>query len=262
MDFQRRPVPKYYQIYELLVDDIRSDKYSDGDRFPSDTELVKRFNVSRGTIREALKMLLQQGFLIREQGRGSFVTYRKIQQDPDHLIGFSELMRRNNIDPSAKIIEKDIIKPKPWLSRLMQLMPDDKLVRIVRLRFGDDQPLIIERSYFNYRLFVPLLDKDLEHNSIFELLYRHTCTELGDATQRIEAISAGQSDHKLLKVPIGTPLLLIKRLIKTSAGEYFQYSEDVYRSDRISFTTRTIPYGTTHDVDGLPFDLSTGEWSS
>ncbi len=262
MDFQRRPVPKYYQIYELLVDDIRTGKYSDGDLFPSDTELVERFSVSRGTIRDALKILLQQGFLIREQGRGTFVTHQKIHQDPDHLIGFSELMKRNNIRPSAKIIEKTIIEPKLWLSRLMQLEPDDKVVRIIRLRLGDDQPLIIERSYFNYRLFAPLLDKDLERNSIFELLYRFTYTELGDAIQRIEAVSAGQSDHKLLKLPIGTPLLLIKRLIKTSAGEYFQYSEDVYRSDRISFTTRTIPYGKTHDIEGLPFDLSTGDWSS
>ncbi len=258
MEFESKPIPKYFQIYEALVDEIRSGIYSEGDRFPSDTELVERYGVSRGTIREALKMLFQRGYLIRAQGKGTFVTYRKIQQDPDHLIGFSELMRRNNIHPSARIIEKKITTPGEWLTNIMKLKPSDKVVRIVRLRLGDEQPLIIERSFFNFTYFEPLLDKDLENNSIYELLYRHTYTELGDAFQRIEAVSAGKSEHELLRVPLGTPLLLMKRLIKVSSGEYFQYSEDVYRSDRISFTTRTIPYGKTHDFQGLPLDLSAG----
>ncbi len=257
MDFNSKPIPKYYQIYEVLADEIRSGIYKEGDRFPSDTELVERYDVSRGTIREALKMLFHQGYLVREQGRGTFVTYRKIQQSPDYLIGFRELMQRNNIKPSARIIEKQVLDPMPWLIRLMDLGPADKIVRLVRVRYGDDQPLIIERSFFHCGIFKPLMDKDLEKYSIFELLYRHTYTQLGDAYQRIEAVSAGQSEHELLQVPLGTPLLLMKRWIKTVAGEIFQYSEDVYRSDRISFTTRTSPYSKTHDYQGLPLDLST-----
>ena len=53
----------------------------------------------------------------------------------------------------------------------------------------------------------------------------------------------------------------MKRLEKTSTGACFQYSEDVYRSDRIAFTTRTVPYGKTRDFQGMPLDLVSGEWS-
>src|SRR5690625_7204922 len=74
--------------------------------FPSDTELVKRFQVSRGTVREAIKLLFRQGYLVREQGKGTFVTYRKIQQNPDTLIGFTELMEKHNIKPSAKLLTR------------------------------------------------------------------------------------------------------------------------------------------------------------
>ena len=260
MDMFNRRAPKYFQIYELLLDDIRKGKYSEGDRFPSDTELVARYRVSRGTIREAMKLLFQQGYLVREQGRGTFVTYRKIQQDPDMLIGFSELMRRNKIMPSARIIEKKVIEPTDYLKQLMLLDPQGKVVRIIRLRLGDNNPLIIERSFFNHTLFSPLLDLDLEQNSIYSLLYRYTYTRLGDASQRIEAISAGESERDLLRVSVGTPLLLIKRLIKTTSNEIFQYSEDVYRSDRISFGTRTAPYEQNHDLQGLPLDLTTNDW--
>ncbi len=255
MNFQNKPIPKYYQIYEELVEEIRKGNFSEGDRFPSDTNLVERYGVSRGTIREALKLLFQQGYLVREQGKGTFVTYHRIQQEADHLMGFSELMERYNMKSSAKIIEKDVIEPTPHLMQTMNLEEGDKLMRIVRLRFGDDEPLIIERSFFNYNLFRPLMDKDLENNSIFELLYTYTDTRLGEATQWIEAISSGKSEKELLNVEPGTPLLLIRRLIKTEDDRYFQYSEDVYRSDRISFTTKTQPYRRTHDMQGLPLDF-------
>jgi len=255
MIIQQNLVPKYYQIYEVLLAAIRRGEFSEGDRFPSDTELVERFKVSRGTIREAVKLLIQQGYMVREQGKGTFITYHKIQQDSDKLIGFSELMTRNGLKPSARIVEKSIIDPAPNIVQVMNLADDEKVVRIIRVRYGDDEPLIIERSFFRLSLFAPIMNLDLEGNSIFELLYKYTPTRLGFAVQRIEAMSAGQSEHELLGVDLGTPLLLMKRFIQTTDEVYFQYSEDVYRSDRISFTTRTVPYENDHDSSGLPLDL-------
>lgn len=247
--------PKYYQIYKKLLKKIQSGKYEENDRFPSDTELVNQFDVSRGTVREAVKMLINQGYLVREQGKGTFVTYKKIKQTSDQLIGFSELMKRNNIKPDAKLLHKEVITPPEELKDRMHLSDDDKVVHIIRVRYGDNLPLIIERSYFNYRLFKPISDKDLEENSIFKLLYDHTDIRLGEAVQHIEAINAGETEHDMLNIPIGTPLLLLKRLIQTRKGEYFQYSEDVYRSDRISFTTKTTSYDRTHTETGLPIDI-------
>lgn len=255
MNFQAPLIPKYYQIYEELLAMIRRGDFGEGDRFPSDTELVKTFTVSRGTIREAVKLLIQQGYLVREQGKGTFVTYQKITQDSDKLIGFTEVMAQHGIKASAKIIEMKVVEPAPNIRQVMNLDGGQKVVRIVRVRYGDKEPLIIERSFFLYSLFEPIMNMDLEKNSIFELIYKHTTTRLGFAVQRIEAIVAGQSESKLLKIDLGTPLLLMKRFIQTNSGTYFQYSEDVYRSDRITFTTKTVPYEEHHDSLGLPLDL-------
>ena len=250
-----QPVPKYYKIYEKLLKQIRQGKYNENNLFPSDTELVKKFRVSRGTVREAIKLLFQQGYLVREQGKGTFVTYKKIQQDPDKLIGFTELMRQHHVKPTARIIEKKIVQAPAHIEHIMELKTDKKVARIIRLRFGDNQPLIIERSYFSHKLFSPIYDMDLENNSIYELLYDHTDTRLGDANQCIEAISAGQQEQELLEIELGTPLLLIKRLINTREGVVFQYSEDVYRSDRINFYTKTVPYNSDKDPHNLPLEL-------
>lgn len=251
-----KPIPKYYKIYEELLEQIRDGEYEKNNLFPSDTELVKKFNVSRGTVREAIKLLFQQGYLVREQGKGTYVTYKKIHQNPETLIGFTELMRKHDIQPSAKIIQKELLTPPSEICHRMNISPDIKVVRVVRLRYGDDRPLIIERSYFLYPLFEPIYNMDLEKNSIYELLYDYTDTRLGDAAQQIEAISAGSSEQQLLDVELKTPLLLIKRVIKTTEGDIFQYSEDVYRSDRINFTTRTTPYDPESNPYSLPLNLS------
>jgi GntR family transcriptional regulator len=251
-----QPIPKYYKIYEELLRQIKNGRYNKNDLFPSDTELVKMFDVSRGTVREAIKLLFQQGYLVREQGKGTFVTYKKIQQDPDKLIGFTELMKQHNLKPSARLIEKEIVNAPANISHIMKLKENHKVVKIIRLRFGNTQPLIVERSYFSLPLFSPLYEMDLEKHSIYELLHEHTETRLGDARQSIEAISAGQQEQYLLEVETGTPLLLIKRLIRTEDEMIFQYSEDVYRSDRINFSTQTIPYHSEKGVHQLPFELA------
>src|SRR5699024_750825 len=125
------------------------------------------------------------------------------------------------------IVEKEVIEPSLDLKELMDLDDGTRLVKIVRIRYGNEQPFIIERSYFVHHLFQPLMDMDLEANSIFELLYKHTDTRLGEARQQITAISAGPKEVELLKTEKNAPLLLMKRLIKTQKGNIFQYSEDV-----------------------------------
>ena len=235
--------PRYYRIYEALYNDIQSGRYGDGDMLPSESNLCERYGVSRGTVREAMKMLFQQGLLIREQGRGTFVTSQhKIGQDVQELMGFSELMYRHGKKTGGKLLKTEVQQPERHVRDLLQLAWAETVVQVERLWFGDEEPLIIERSYFVHDLFAPLLDFDLAKESIYAILYRETDIRLGDAEQTIEAAPAGSSDAALLEVDPGSPLLFIKRRIKTAEGRYFQYSEDAYRSDRLRFTIPATPY--------------------
>lgn len=241
---ERQLKPRYYVIYEQLFNDINEAKYQPGEKLPSESELCDKYKVSRGTVREAMKLLFQQGLLSREQGRGTFVTSRagKILQDAQLLMGFTELMNRHNKKASAKLLKITKESADKKIRNLLNLDDNANVVKIERLRFGDDEPLIIERSYFVYELFEPLLSFDIENESIYEILYRETETRLGDARQTIEAVTASVDECRLLKIEPGSPLLLIKRLIKTKNGRFFQYSEDLYRSDKLNFVVKTSDY--------------------
>lgn len=254
MELNNNLVPKYYQIYEDIYREIRDEQYQEGDRLLSENALCAKYSSSRGTIREAIKILIQQGLLIRKQGIGTFVTFNKIEQDTRRLMGFSELMSQHNITATAKILEIITKLPSRRIQNLLKLNGEDKVTKIQRLRFGDEEPLIIERSYFVHRIFEPLLECDLANESIFSLLYRKTNCRLGIAQQSIEAAIAGPVESRLLKIDPGSPLLLMKRLISLRDDSYFQYSEDIYRSDRLKFTTQTLNYDETH----INFNLSLG----
>jgi GntR family transcriptional regulator len=137
-------------------------------------------------------MLFQQGLLVREQGRGTFVAPQgeKTGQNAHQFMGFTELMKRHHKKGSAKLLEIKTEAPSRKVRRLLELKETDKVVRVERLRFGDHEPLIIERFYFAHDLFHPLLNHDLENQSIYEVLYRETDIRLGDAKQTIEAVIA------------------------------------------------------------------------
>ena len=235
-------IPLYYTIAEDLRREIRQGKYQDGEQVPSEYELSERYKVSRGTVRQAIGLLLQEGLLMRKQGLGTFVTSRKIEQNFLKLMGFSEVMHAHDLEARAKLLQVEVLRPQPQICDLLQLGPEEKVVYLERLRFGGEEPLIVERSFFVYHLFAPLMEYDLEESSIYDLLARHTRVRLGRAKQSIEAKLCGPADSKVLDTPLGSPMLLLKRLVYVDSGGVFEYSEDTYRGDRLKFTIKTTPY--------------------
>ncbi len=253
---QKDMVPRYFQIFQDIYNKIEEGVYKNGDKLPSESDLCVYYNVSRGTIREALKSLMQLGLIVSERGRGTFITMNKIKQDVNQLMGFTEVMQKHNKTASGKILEINIKKPNSVVKRIMKLKDDEKIVRIIRLRYGDDKPMIIERSYFSHAIFEPLLQYDLEQESIYELLYKHTSHRLGNAVQDIEAVIAGPKESLLFKIEIGAPLLMMTRRIHLKDGTPFEYTKDLYRADKLKFTVQTKPYEESHKNFAIQLDYN------
>ena len=234
--------PIYYNIFEELLSEIESGIISGKDKFPSESELCQRFSVSRGTVREALKLLEQNGVITRSQGKGTFITEKKFEQDVTRLMGFSEVMNKYGKEATAKLLSLEVIPANDRISGKLGLLQGENVVAVKRLRYADSVPLIIERSYFVFSIFKPILAYDLENSSIFKLLYEHTPYRLGYATQNIEAVISRGDENLLFEIPEGSPLLLIKRLVHLIDGRPFEFSEDLYRSDKLKFVINTAPY--------------------
>jgi GntR family transcriptional regulator len=119
----------------------------------------------------------------------------------------------------------------------LQLSPGDLVHEVVRVRLADGEPISLERASFPAARFPGLLDRSLS-GSIYELLQSEYDLEPGEAEERIEVVSAGAAESRLLGVPRGAPLVAIRRTAWSTDQVPFERSHDLFRADRVRIVVR------------------------
>src|SRR5512137_201701 len=135
-------VPRYYQLAKILRESIEQGKFAAHQPIPSERQLEELYSVSRTTIRQAIDLLVRQGFLYREHGRGTFVSPQKLQKGVSELTSFSEDMKQRGLVPGQKILQIETVQPPEKVRAHLEL-PEDcgPVLCIERLRLGDGVPM-------------------------------------------------------------------------------------------------------------------------
>lgn len=229
-------IPLYYQLADHLREKIKLKMFQPGDMLPSESELMQQFDISRGTVRQALQALFLEGLIERYPGKGSFVSRAKVEQDASREMGFfSQFMREAGKKTSAKVLDiKEYTAPENVRKKL-ELDNGSEIVAINRLRFVDDEPWAIELQFFRYDVGQKLINQDLT-GSIYKLLQENLGYVISKSKNTIEAVPAHNDIAKLLAILEGTPLFELTRIVYLNDGNPFEYSIDLYRADRIRFT--------------------------
>src|SRR5512137_1234346 len=142
-------VPRYYQLAKILRESIEQGKFAAHQPIPSERQLETLYSVSRTTTRQAVDLLVRQGFLYREHGRGTFVSPQKLQKGISELTSFTEDMKQRGMVPGQKILEIGYIEPPDQVRAHLELPADfNQVLRIQRLRLGDDVPMGLQTSYY------------------------------------------------------------------------------------------------------------------
>src|SRR5215469_8069273 len=105
----QRPVPLYAQLESLLAAEIAAGRLPPGDQLPNEEELVKRYAVSRTTVRQTIQNLVRRGLIQIRRGKGTFVLQPKITQELTHLSGFVEDMQSLGRQASARLLDKQTV---------------------------------------------------------------------------------------------------------------------------------------------------------
>jgi GntR family transcriptional regulator len=235
VELRRRAEPAaYVQIEEELAERIRTGMLRPGDRIPSERELAEQIQVSRMTVRQALGRLADRGLLVRERGRGTFVSEPKLIQSLSRLNGFYDQMISQGILPSSRLLSGEEVLANAAVAQLLDLRIGEPIYKVLRLRLGGGVPLALERSFFPARLVPGLLDYDLERHSIYRLMERYDARPVR-ATQSLEPVSARDQEAEALEVPAGSPLMLVERIAWDAQDRAVEYAKDIYRGDRSRF---------------------------
>lgn len=233
---KQSPIPIYIQIEEQLKQQIQQGDFPIGAAIPSERELTERFGVSRMTVRQSITNLVNDGLLYREKGRGTFVASPKVEQPLNGLTSFTEDMMSRGMVPSSKLIGFEILEPESDIAEDLQLAAGDKVYFVERIRFADDQPMAIERTYLPVERF-PDLNQDSFQGSLYAIIENNQQLKISRATQRMEAGLVKKEDADLLQIKPPAAILMIERISYLDGELPFEVVRSTYRADRYKFTT-------------------------
>ncbi|MEO3790504.1 GntR family transcriptional regulator [Nonomuraea sp. B10E15] len=233
------PVPKYFQLREILLDLIDSDELSIGAAIPSERELCQRFGLSRMTVRQAVDHLVSEGRLHRVPGKGTFVARPKIELALQ-LTSFTDDMRARGMIPGSRDLDRRIVRASAHLAKELGIQPGEEVHFIERLRTADGEPLSIERAHIPVKLAPGLADHDLSDKSLYELLESRYGLVMDAGELTIDGGIADPSDADLLKLPRGGAVLLLQRR-SFAGGVCAELGVSTYRADRYQLRTILEP---------------------
>ena len=233
-------VPKYYQLANILRAQIEDGAFSAHDAIPSERQLEEKYGLSRPTIRQAIDLLSRQGYLYRVHGKGTFVSPPKLQKGMLELTSFSEDMRSRGLKPGHKILEFGYVIPNLKVRRQLEIDdPNQKVLRIKRLRYGDDEPIGLQDSYLNLGdKFVITREEMGESGSIYAILQEKFGIFPTEADETLEVTLATPEEAGLLEIPDGAPLLLNERTLWSQDRVAIEFVKILYRGDRYKYLVR------------------------
>jgi GntR family transcriptional regulator len=227
--------PRYRRIEQALRE--RISELQPGDPLPSDAGLCAEFGVSRMTARHAVQRLVDEGLVVRERGRGSFVAEPPDHRRANRLLAFSSEMRRHGRRPGSKLLERRVRPATDVEAAELGLRPGSSIVLLRRVRCADGEPIALETAVLIEACAATVLAADVEGGSLHEALARDGIVlRRGQAT--IGAAAASLEDAAELGLQVGDPLLVERRVIQDTHGRRVEVTESRYQADRYALDVR------------------------
>lgn len=233
-------IPLHERIAEDLRGRIAAGELAVGDSLPSEAQLQAQWQGSRGPVRQALAALRAEGMIGGGPGKPPVVRRRTTTQPFDSFLSFSRWVRQLGRTAGQRTLELAVRPAPSHIADALALDEGEPVVQLLRLRLLDGAPTMLERSTFVLPYGRSLFDHDLDSGSIYEYLIG-LGLEIGVARHVIDAVTADEIDTDLLDVLPGAPLLRERRLACSADGSPFEYSDDRYRPDLVSFTIDNAP---------------------
>ncbi len=240
IDFQSH-IPYYYQLIEILKQHIKEGVWAPGDQIPSELELCDSYNVSRTVVRQALRELETDNFIVRRKGKGTFVAKPKINEGLiQKLTGFYSDMVEKGLKPVTKVLYQEILSATPQIAKYLDVSVGTEIIDIERLRFIHDEPIQLVTTYIPLHLAPELINVDLSDRSLYDYLETEYNLQIARGTRFIEAVLATEEEAKLLEIDEGDPLIMLDSVSYSETGQVIEYYHALHRGDRSRFQVDLI----------------------
>lgn len=222
-------------IKEELLARIKSGHYTEGEKFPTEYALCEEFDVSRTTVRGALNQLTTEGYLVRQQGRGTFVAGKKVRQTLSHTPNnYAAQLAVQGKRGQVSLIDLSVVSATKQLADVFTVDEQAPIQKIERIRHADGEPTQYEVSFIPWQV-APGITKDQAEHSLFQTLSQVHDVHVAKTTEALEIALADEKVSHLLECPLGTPCFYIETVTEDASGRTIEYSRSYFRGDKTSF---------------------------
>ncbi|MCL6572361.1 MAG: trehalose operon repressor [Bacillus sp. (in: Bacteria)] len=226
---------KYLTIYNIIVEKIKNGEIPPKTLLPSENELKDEFDTSRETIRKALNLLSQNGYIQKVRGKGSIVIdISKFDFPVSGLVSFKELAGKMVSKPKTIVNELSLIKPDDFIRQQLQLASKDLVWKVVRTREMGGEKIILDKDYL-CKKYVPSLTEDICADSIYQFLENELKLTISFAKKEIVVEEPTLDDRTLLDLEGFHNVVVIKNYVYLDDATLFQYTESRHRPDKFRF---------------------------
>ncbi len=230
---RENPTALYMQIAALLREEISRDVYEPTGKLPSEAELVRRFAVSRITVRLALDLLVEQNIVERKQGKGTYVLNKQLRHGLDTLRSFHESLRIQGLNPDMRLLSSQLVELPASLQATFASDIHQALL-IERLHLVKNQAIALGTSYLLAQLSeIPMTA--IAQTPSYKIIEGLTGLLVTRADIAITAQVADEKHAKLLSMQVGMPLLVMKRTSFLSDGRCCDHSVFHIRPEHYEF---------------------------
>lgn len=228
-------VPLYHQLNEMILENIKNGNLKPGDYLPPEEEFCNKLELSRGTVRQAINNLVEKGYVKRERGKGTLIQSPTLNHDLIGDYSFGKGIEKLGLKLSSKILFIGIMNGKKSVIDRLKLEKKEKVIRVSRIRCANEEPWIYEESYLPAKQFPELEKMDLEKDLLIDILAKKYHTFLSRIDAFVEPTLVDEKHSQLLNIKIGSPALVMDRVLFDEEGRPAIYSHAFVRGDRCRY---------------------------
>ena len=220
-------IPLHFQIQRVLRTQVESGKWPAGQRVPPELNLMRRFGVSRTTIRRALRWLETDGLIVRHRGKGTFVSADG--QTERHPLGVKSLLLGYSAE--IQVIDATSVACPPDIAAVLQVEPGQPVREFKRLEIVEGKPLAVVVNYVRSEIGRRITKTTLEKYSMLEILRDRLRLKLGVLRQSIAAVLPDEAVALLLATDVSQPVLAVRLIVHDETGRPIQVCDASYRGN-------------------------------
>jgi GntR family transcriptional regulator len=228
--------PYYIQLLEIIKESIQNGTLVAGQQLPSEPELCHIYGVSRTVIRQTLQELEYEGLIVRKKGKGTFIANQKINESfVQKLTGFYQDMIDRGYKVYTQVLKHEVIPATEKIALSLKINTGTPVYHIDRLRFLDDEPVVLVTTYLPYDKCPGLEKFDLSNQSLYALLEREYGLVLHHGRRTIEAALANKREAQIMSIHEGDPMIILDSVTCLEDDSPIEFYHAFHRGDRSRF---------------------------